>query len=170
LIVTFIRLFPSTAQERATNAWRYEVIVPRRGEDDFRGVRKEPAAFEKDNMVERKDQRRTKTEEPNRSVEHHECKPHVENRNPQQHDIDSCEKQRGIGGAEQQHDVNEIERQAERGNKIEDNEVEPLKRVRQALEPMEKAQLAIHHETNSQSGAIPTPALAQNASAPRPPL
>src|SRR5215831_2636602 len=153
-------------QEGATNARRYEVIVPRRGEHNFRGVRKEPGAFEIDALIEGKDQRCPESKETDRSIEHGERKRHVENRNPEQHDIDTCEKQRGIGGAEQQHDVNEIERQAERGNKIEDNEVEPLKRVRQALEPMEKAQLAIHHETNSQGVAIPARALAQKAYGP----
>ena len=44
-------------QEGATNARRYEVIVLRCGEDDFRGVRKEPAAFQIDALVQGKDQR-----------------------------------------------------------------------------------------------------------------
>src|SRR5215831_18042155 len=150
-------------QEGATNARRYEVIVPRRGEHNFRGVRKEPGAFEIDALIEGKDQRCPESKETDRSIEHGECKRHVENRYPEQHNIDCCEKQSGIGGAEQQHDVNQIERQAERGNKIEDDEVQPLQRVRQTLEPMKKAQLAIHHEPDSQSIAIPTRALAQKA-------
>src|SRR6266566_6854385 len=129
-------------QEGATNARRYEVIVPRRGEDDFRGVRKEPAAFQIDALVQGEDQRCPKTEKANRSIEHDKRKCHVENRNPQQHEIDPAEKQCGVGSAEQQHDVNEIQWQGERRNEIEDNEVQPLKRVRQALESMEKAKFA----------------------------
>src|SRR4029453_12347691 len=45
------------------------------------------------------------------------------------------------------------------------NEVQPLKRIRQALEAMEKAQFAIHDETDSQGIAIPARALAQKANA-----
>jgi len=44
-------------QEGATNARGYEVIVPRRGEHDFRGVGKEPGAFQIDALVQRKDER-----------------------------------------------------------------------------------------------------------------
>src|SRR5215813_1909220 len=44
-------------QEGAPNAWWYEVVVLRCGEDDFRGVRKEPAAFQIDALVQGKDQR-----------------------------------------------------------------------------------------------------------------
>src|SRR5262249_28930228 len=116
-----------------------------------------------DALIHGKDQGRPETKEADRSIEHDERKRHVENRNPEQQDIDRDEKQSGVGGAEQQHNVNQIERQAERGNEIEHNEVQPLKGVREALQAMEKAQFAIRHETDSQSVAIPARALAQKA-------
>src|SRR5829696_2719986 len=99
LIVTFIRAAFSNPipQEGATNAWRYEVIVPRRGEEDLRGVRKEPPAFQKDALVDGKDQRCSEPKEADRSVEHDERKRHVENRNPKQQEVDRAEKQKRIG-------------------------------------------------------------------------
>src|SRR6266550_1988964 len=110
LIVTFIGARSSNpiAQEGATNAWWHEVIVPRRGEDDLRGVRKEPPAFQIDTLVQGKDQRGSQTKEANRSIEHDERQRHVENRDPEQQEIDRAEKQGGIG-AEQQQDVSQIE-------------------------------------------------------------
>src|SRR5262249_7357822 len=153
-------------QERTTNARRHEVIVPRRGKQDFRGVRKKPGALQVHALVERKDQRCHETEEADRTIEHGERKSHVENRNPEEQEIDRGKKQPGIGTV-QQHNVNQIERQTERGNEIEDDKVQPLKRIRQAFKSMEKSQFAIHHEANSQGIAIPARALAQKAYAAR---
>src|SRR5258706_12484179 len=97
---TFIGWLSSAIpQESATNAWWHEVGAPRAGEDDFRGVRKEPAAFQKDTLVERKDQGRTKTEEPDRAVEHHERKPHIENRIKMQPAIYTATKHRGLASS-----------------------------------------------------------------------
>src|SRR5258706_12405929 len=59
--------------------------------------------------------------------------------------------------------VSRQDRNADGGNKMKNSEVEPLKVVRQTLEPMEEAQFAVHHETDSQSVAIPARALAQKA-------
>src|SRR6476619_5161889 len=106
-------------KERAANPWWYEVIVSRRREQDFRGVRKEPGALHKDPLVQGKDQRRAESKETERSIEHDERKRHVEHRNPEQHDIDRTEKQSRVVGAEQQHEISQIKWQAEGGNKIE---------------------------------------------------
>src|SRR5262245_66682590 len=56
-------------QEGATNARRYEVVMSRRGEHDFRGVRKKAGAFEIDALIEGKDQRCTESNETDRSIE-----------------------------------------------------------------------------------------------------
>src|SRR5262249_60147949 len=61
-------------QEGAPNAWWYEVVVLRCGEDDFRGGRKEPAAFQIEALVQGKEQRLAETKKNNRAVENAEAK------------------------------------------------------------------------------------------------
>ena len=56
-------------KERAANPRWYEIIVSRRREQDFRGVRKEPGALHKDPLVQGKDQRRAESKETERSIE-----------------------------------------------------------------------------------------------------
>src|SRR5262245_24170110 len=99
LIVRFMDISPSNRlpEQRATNAWRHKVVVPRGGEDDFRGVREEPGALQVDALIEREDQRGPEREQPGRPVEHDKGKRKVEERNPQQQEIDRQQKRNGVG-------------------------------------------------------------------------
>jgi len=103
-MVTFIGLALKRDPQRARRTRGGTKSSCRELRDDFREYER-TGRISEDTLVERKDQGRTKTEEPDRSFEHHERKPHVKNRNPEQHDIDTCEKQRGIDCAEHQHNV-----------------------------------------------------------------
>src|SRR6185369_921246 len=161
-MMRFIQPDPSSpvGKQRATHAWRHEVVVPGSSEQDLRRVGEEPGTLQIDALVEGKDQRYSEAEQVGRPVKKNERERQVKKRDPKKQKVDGGEEQSGIG-AEYCHEIDEIERKTERRNKIEKNEIQSLKRIRQPFKPVEQPQLAVHHEANSQGIAIPARALAQ---------